>query len=68
MTTQISFCADLYDHLSGAVSRHIAFYTTSRGEALRWVARNLPHSSIVRKPYVLVGGVRYTVEEFVKAH
>lgn len=65
MAIQISLCADLYDHLSGAVSRHIAFYTTSRNAALRWIERNLPHSSISKTPYVLVGGRRYTVAEFV---
>jgi hypothetical protein len=64
---QISFCADLYDHTSGAVSRHIAFYTTSRAAALRWIERNLPLSSIARKPYVLVGGQRMTIAAFIAA-
>lgn len=64
---QISLCADLTDHLSGAVSRHIAFYTVSRKAAIRWIARNLPHSSIVKKPYVLIDGKRLTVDEFINA-
>lgn len=64
---QISLCADLYDHTSGAVSCHIAFYTTSRAAAVRWIARNLPLSSIHRAPYVLVAGQRMTVADFLAA-
>ena len=67
MTIQISLCADLYDHLSGAVSRHIAFYTTSKKAALCWIDRNLPQSSIAKKPYVLIGGQRHTIEEFLNS-
>lgn len=67
MTTQISFCADLHDHLTGAAARHIAFYTTSRAAARRWAARNLPCSSIARAPYVLIDGRRMTVAEFLGA-
>lgn len=62
---QISFCADLYDHLNGSISRHIAFYTVNRKAAIRWIERNLPHSSIVKKPYVLISGQRYTIQEFL---
>lgn len=62
---QISFCADLYDHLSGVMRQHIAFYTTSRAEALRWARRNLPESSIARAPYVIVGGQRMTLAQFL---
>lgn len=67
MLAQISFCADLLDHLTGATARHIAFYTTSRAEARRWAARNLPCSSIARAPYVLIDGKRMTVAEFLGA-
>ena len=62
---QISFCADLYDQHTGAARQHIAFYTISRAQARRWALRNLPLSSIARAPYVLVGGQRLTIDQFL---
>lgn len=64
---QISFCSDQYDHRSGAVTRHVAFYTRSRAAAIRWIQRNLPMASIARAPYVLVNGQRMTIEQFIGA-